>query len=215
MTHAILCENLTFSYTPTTPLFQFSVAVKKHAFALLVGKNGAGKSTFLSLVAGLLQPRSGQLFLNEVPIRHQPLPQRDLAILFHSYNLFPHLTVFENMGLALSPRLKLSTDEKKEIEGLVDELEMAPWLYEKAQTLSAGQQQRIGLGRCLLQKKSIMLLDEPFSAIDLPFQAKLLAWLREKTKQNPKTVLMVTHAPVGTDAGVDQRITLQEGQMAS
>lgn len=212
MSQAILCENIEFSYTPTSSRFHFSMGIKKNDFALLTGKSGCGKSTLLSLIAGLLKPEKGRLFLNDALIQDQPFHLRDLAVLFHSYNVFPHFTVFQNIALGLSPHLKLSSAEKKYIFEILEELEIALWIHEKAERLSAGQLQRVGLARCLLQKKSILMLDEPFSSVDSPLRTKLLKWLWEKSKKQQKTVLIVTHSPLEAEPFADQEIIIGEGK---
>lgn len=190
-TWMIEAQNITFHHADLS--FNFSCQIQKGEAIALVGANGAGKSTFLKLLAGFLKIESGTLFLNGKECTHLPVHQRPIAFLFQENNLFEHLTVEQNLSLALSPSLKLKAEQRQTLVKLSTEMQLLTLLPQKAETLSGGQKQKVALARALLQDRPILLLDEPFSALDETTKRELFELLLHYQHKKQLTLMMITH----------------------
>ncbi|MFV0322318.1 MAG: ATP-binding cassette domain-containing protein [Alphaproteobacteria bacterium] len=173
--------------------YRYDFQVNQGDFIAIVGPSGGGKSTLLSLIAGLLPIYSGQIEFAGQNITQLPAYKRPVSLLFQNHNLFEHLTIAQNIALGIRADLKLSTTEKQQIASLAQELEIADLLGRKPFELSGGQQQRAAIGRILLRKQPILLLDEPFSALDEKLRAELLRLVYKIHQKNGLTTLMVSH----------------------
>lgn len=173
----------------------FDLDVETGEIVALIGPSGAGKSTLLAMVAGFLAPDSGELTIAGQPIDRQLPSERPLSLLFQDHNLFPHLTVFENIGLGLHPGLKLSREDKENIVVAASRVGIQKYLDRLPEQLSGGQKQRVALARCLIRKRPLLLLDEPFSALDPALRKEMLELVKSLAKEHQTTVLMVTHSP--------------------
>ncbi|PSW15133.1 thiamine ABC transporter ATP-binding protein [Photobacterium sanctipauli] len=173
----------------------FDLEVNKGDIVALIGPSGAGKSTLLAMVAGFLLPDSGRLLIEGSNVEHLHPAKRPLSILFQEHNLFPHLSVFENIGLGLHPGLKLDASQKEEIVVAAAKVGLQNYLERLPEQLSGGQRQRVALARCLLRKRPLLLLDEPFSALDPALHQEMLELVRKLANEQGTTVLMVTHSP--------------------
>lgn len=173
----------------------FDLTVNKGDIVALIGPSGAGKSTLLAMVAGFLSPQSGTLIIQGKTITHQHPSLRPLSILFQEHNLFPHLSVFENIGLGLHPGLKLSHDDKTHITATAARVGLQDYLDRLPEQLSGGQRQRVALARCLIRQRPLLLLDEPFSALDPALRKEMLTLVHQLAKEQAITVLMITHSP--------------------
>lgn len=195
-------NQLTHSYTQPNNARQaeqtrltFDLEVETGDIVALIGPSGAGKSTLLAMVAGFLSPDSGTLTIAGQHIDRQLPSERPLSLLFQDHNLFPHLTVFENIGLGLHPGLKLSQEDKESIVVAASRVGIQKYLDRLPEQLSGGQKQRVALARCLIRKRPLLLLDEPFSALDPALRKEMLELVRSLAKEQQTTVLMVTHSP--------------------
>lgn len=173
--------------------FDFSCQIQTGAARAIIGKNGAGKSTFLKLLAGFIKPSSGKLCLNGVNATFLPVEKRPISFLFQEHNLFPHLTVQQNLSLALARTLRLNHFQKETLKTLAQQMNFSALLTQKAGTLSGGEQQRVALARVFLQNRPILLLDEPFSALDEAAQEELSQQLFAHQRAKQITLLMITH----------------------
>lgn len=173
--------------------FEFACQIKKGDALAILGSNGAGKSTFLKLVAGFLNIESGTLLINGVNCTHLPANRRSIGFLFQDINLFDHLTVEQNLSLALSRSLNVKSKEQEILMQLVQEMKLQNLMPQKVESLSDGQKQKIALARVLLQNHPILLLDEPFSALDKNTKKELLDLLFRYQNQKNLTIMMITH----------------------
>lgn len=187
-------------------------AVEAGARVALLGGSGTGKSTLLMGLAGFLSPQTGQILWQGRDITPLAPSERPVAILFQDQNLFPHLTVAQNLGLAINPRLRLSAADRARIEGVLDRLGLAGLGARRPADLSGGQQGRAALGRVLLQARPILLLDEPFAALGPALKADLLALVAELADEAGTTVLMVTHDPEDARRFAGQVVLVHDGQ---
>ena len=172
---------------------RFDLQIDAGERVAILGPSGAGKSTLLSLTAGFLSPVSGQILLNGVDHSATPPAKRPVSMLFQENNLFSHLTVRQNMGLGLHPGLKLTAQQKQELEEIARQVGLSDCLARLPSQLSGGQRQRVALARCLLRSQPILLLDEPFSALDPALRSEMLSLLDKVCGQRQLTLLMVSH----------------------
>ncbi|SOC05341.1 thiamine ABC transporter ATP-binding protein [Rhodobacter maris] len=187
----------------------FSIA--PGARVAVLGPSGAGKSTLLTTIAGFLAPSAGRVLWAGTDITGTAPGMRPLSILFQDQNLFPHLTVSQNIGLGISPRPRLSTGDSRRIEAALERVGLAGLGARKPVALSGGEQGRVALARCLLRAKPLLLLDEPFAALGPALKAEMLALVAEIAREQGTTVLMVSHDPTDATALCPETVLVAEG----
>lgn len=161
----------------------------------IIGPSGAGKSTLLSVIAGFLSPQSGRVICNHLDITDDDPGKRPLSIVFQDNNLFPHLSVAQNVGFGLRPSLRLTQQETDKVDESLDRVGLTRLGDRKPAALSGGQQSRVALARVLLRNRPLLLLDEPFSALGPALKAEMLELVKKLAGGAGTTVLMVTHDP--------------------
>ena len=180
----------------------------------IIGPSGAGKSTLLNLIAGFVLPTQGNIWLNgENHTRSAPY-ERPVSMLFQENNLFPHLTVQQNLALGLKTSLKLTALEQDQIERVADAVGLTSFLSRLPNSLSGGQKQRVALARCLLRDKPILLLDEPFSALDPELRMGMLNLIDELCHSKNLTLLLVTHQPSELMGKVNRMLRIENGRIS-
>ncbi|AXF77271.1 thiamine ABC transporter ATP-binding protein ThiQ [Erwinia tracheiphila] len=173
---------------------RFSLNIQAGEKVAILGPSGAGKSTLLSLIAGFLTADSGSLRLNGEEHAATPPARRPVSMLFQENNLFPHLTVEQNIGLGLHPGLRLNNQQKAALQAIVRRVGLQDHLMRFPDQLSGGQRQRAALARCLVRQQPILLLDEPFSALDPALRQEMLLLVNEVCEERNITLLMVSHS---------------------
>ncbi|OCG69732.1 thiamine ABC transporter, ATP-binding protein [Gilliamella sp. Nev5-1] len=171
--------------------FNLKIAAKEKV--VIIGRSGAGKSTLLNLIAGFVLPNSGQILLNHQNMTRTLPGKRPVSILFQRNNLFNHLTVEQNIGLGIKPCLKLNASERQTIEDILVKVSLAGFNNRYPNQLSGGQRQRVALARCLIQHRPVLLLDEPFSALDQALRFEMLALVDQICDDFNLTLMMVSH----------------------
>jgi thiamine transport system ATP-binding protein len=161
----------------------------------LIGPSGAGKSTLLAAIAGFLTPTAGRILWQGADLRPLPPGERPVTILFQDQNLFPHLTIAQNLGLGLRPDLRLSAGDWQRVETALARVGLGGFGPRRPAQLSGGQSSRAALARALLRARPILLLDEPFAALGPALRAEMLALVTEVSAATGALVLMVTHDP--------------------
>lgn len=187
------------------------LTVATGARVAVIGPSGAGKSTLLAAIAGFLAPASGRILWNGQDITATPPGTRPLSILFQDQNLFPHLSVAQNIGLGLDPRLRLTPADQARIDAALDRTGLSGLGPRKPAELSGGQQSRVALARTLLRARPLLLLDEPFSALGPALKAEMLALTAELAAEQDTTLLMITHDPQDATALCPQTLLVVEG----
>ncbi len=171
----------------------FNLEVEDKEFIVLVGASGCGKSTTLRMIAGLEDITEGELWIGDTLVNNIPPKERDIAMVFQSYALYPHMTVYKNMAFAL----ELSKVPKEEIDKKVKEaaaiLGLTDYLERKPKQLSGGQRQRVALGRAMVRNPKVFLLDEPLSNLDAKLRTEMRSQLAHLHKQLGTTFVYVTH----------------------
>lgn len=181
----------------------------------IVGPSGAGKSTLLNLIAGFVLPTRGEVWLNGENHTQSAPYERPVSMLFQENNLFPHLTVQQNLALGLKTSLKLTALEQDQIEQVADAVGLTSFLSRLPNSLSGGQKQRVALARCLLRDKPILLLDEPFSALDPELRMEMLNLIDELCHSKNLTLLLVTHQPSELTGKVERMLRIENGRISA
>lgn len=184
--------NLTYLYHHLP--MRFSLTMTAGERVAVLGPSGAGKSTLLSLISGFLEVNSGELLINGENHRDSVPAKRPVSMLFQENNLFPHLTVAENIGLGLHPGLKLNHSQKQSLQHIARRVGLEAHLTRLPSALSGGQRQRAALARCLVRQQPLLLLDEPFSALDPALRKEMLTLVDEVCLERNITLLMVSHS---------------------
>lgn len=161
----------------------------------VIGPSGAGKSTLLSVIAGFVAPTAGRILWAGSDLTDMAPGKRPLSILFQDQNLFPHLTIGQNLGLGIRPDLRLSKAEVERVRESLARVGLEGMESRKPGQLSGGQMGRAALARALLRSRPLLLLDEPFAALGPALKAEMLALVQEVAEETGATVLMVTHDP--------------------
>ncbi|TCV99131.1 thiamine ABC transporter ATP-binding protein ThiQ [Biostraticola tofi] len=172
---------------------RFDLQINAGEKVAVLGPSGAGKSTLLNLIAGFLPASSGTITLDGRDHRHTAPAARPVSMLFQENNLFSHLTVSENIGLGLDPGLKLTPSQQELRRQVAQRVGLGELLDRLPGQLSGGQRQRAALARCLVRRQPILLLDEPFSALDPALRSEMLKHLSEVCDEHGLTLLMVSH----------------------
>lgn len=192
----------------------FNLSVNAGERVSIIGESGAGKSTLLNLIAGFEFPHQGEIWLNDKNHTRSAPYERPVSMLFQENNLFPHLTVQQNLALGLKPSLKLTALEREKIEQVACSVGLGDYLQRLPNSLSGGQKQRVALARCLLRDKPILLLDEPFSALDQKLRVEMLALIDKLCDEKHLTLLLVTHQPSELVGTIDRVLLVENGQIS-
>ncbi|WP_194439763.1 thiamine ABC transporter ATP-binding protein [Vibrio fluminensis] len=180
-------------YTYHNQPFDFDLQIASGSICALMGPSGAGKSTLLALMAGFIEPLRGDIEAAGDSLIGKAPHQRPVAMLFQEHNLFAHLSVRENIGLGLHPGLKLTLEQRQQVEQAAKQVGVGEFLDRLPEQLSGGQRQRVALARCFVQPHPIWLLDEPFSALDPLLREEMLSLVQRLASERNLTVVMVTH----------------------
>jgi len=187
------------------------LAVEEKELLVLVGPSGCGKTTLLRLIAGLEEPDSGTISIGGRIVNDVSPKDRDVAMVFQSPALYPHLTVYENIAFGLRIR-KLPRDEvERRVRGAVEMLKVGDFLDRRPHELSGGQRQRVALGRALVRKPRVFLLDEPLSNLDAPLRAEMRVELRALQRSLGVTMIYVTHDPAEAKELGDRIAAMKDG----
>ena len=203
--------DLIFNYE-NSPM-HFVLQVEQGERLAIIGESGAGKSTLLNLIAGFETPASGQILLNDCDHTQTQPAERPVSMLFQDNNLFPHLTVAQNIGLALAPSLSLNATQQQQVREIAEKMGIELLLSRRADQLSGGQKQRVALARTLLRDKPILILDEPFSALDPISRHELQQFILDICIERNLTLLMVTHQLEETKNLFTRVVEIREGQV--
>ncbi|MEW6732176.1 MAG: ABC transporter ATP-binding protein [Acidobacteriota bacterium] len=189
----VTVERLSKSFTHTDIVRDVSFTVNDGCFLTLLGPSGCGKSTILRLIAGLEEISSGEIRIDGQRVNDRPPAERDIAMVFQSYALYPHMTCYENIAVSLRLRRLPASEIKRRVETTAELLGIAELLARKPKQLSGGQRQRIALGRAIVRQPKVMLLDEPLSNLDAQLRERMRTELKRLFIEMGATVIYVTH----------------------
>ncbi len=212
---SIVVEKLNKRYAEgdVPAVFDADLVATRGGITTLLGPSGSGKTTLLRIIAGLEQADRGRILIHDVDVTRQPARARGLGFVFQGYALFSHLTVRDNIAFGL----KLKRHTRKEVSTRVDELlelvQLSHLAARRPAELSGGQQQRVALARALAPRPKVLLLDEPFGALDAKVRVELRRWLRTLHAQTHVTTLLVTHDQEEALDLSDQVVLMNEGRI--
>ncbi len=193
---------------------RFTLSIKQGEQVAVLGPSGAGKSTLLNLIAGFLSPASGVIMIEDSDHTGTPPSRRPVSMLFQENNLFTHLTVRQNIGLGLNPSLKLSRAQNTKLVTIACTMGLDALLDRMPDQLSGGQRQRVALARCLVREQPVLLLDEPFSALDPALRLEMLALVKEVCHRQQLTLLMVSHNVEDAARIASRALVIADGRIA-
>ncbi len=191
-------------------LLRADFEIKAGSSVAIIGPSGAGKSTLLETIAGFRDVRSGRIFWQEDNLTDLPPGKRPLAMLFQDGNLFPHLTTEQNVALGLSPNGRMSGDDQQRVQSALERVGLPDMGGRKPAELSGGQQSRVALARKLVQRRQVLLLDEPFAALGPALKAEMLDLVAELVAETKTTLLMVSHDPQDALRITDQTVLVAD-----
>ena len=201
---------LNFSLKESYLTISTNISLEPDKIYAVVGPSGAGKSTFLNLISGFASISSGSIIWNGQEISNLPPAKRSVSILFQDNNLFPHLSVWRNLALAVTHWPKISRNNEEKLKAVMSEVGILGLENRKPSQLSGGQQSRVALARVLLQKNKILLLDEPFSALGPSLKDQMLELIKKIAKNKKLLVLMVPHEPADAKKVASQTLVIKD-----
>ena len=172
---------------------EFSLDIKDKEFIVLVGPSGCGKSTTLRMIAGLEEISGGELYIGDKLVNDVAPKDRDIAMVFQNYALYPHMTVYENLGFALRLRHVPKDEIDRKVREAAEILDIVQYLDRKPKALSGGQRQRVAIGRAIVRSPQVMLMDEPLSNLDAKLRNQMRAEIIKLRKNIDTTFIYVTH----------------------
>ena len=206
-------ENITKRFGDLTALDGITLDIRDEEFFVLLGQTGAGKTTTLRCIAGLDKPEEGTIYLDDVSVNDKTPAERDVAFVFQSHILYPHLSVYENMAFPLHPR-KLSSEEiDRRVRDIAQMLHIEHLLMRTPNQLSGGETQRVGLGRAMVRRPQVFLMDEPISNLDAKLRTEMRAEIRWRQRDLGTTTFYVTHDQVEAMSMADRIAILEAGKI--
>jgi multiple sugar transport system ATP-binding protein len=198
-------------YGPVEVVKRLSLQIHDHEFLVLVGSSGCGKSTTLRMVAGLETPDSGDVLIGGRRVNDVPPKDRDIAMVFQNYALYPHLSVFENVAFSLELRRTPKAEIQTKVQRAAEMLGIAHLLTRKPKELSGGQRQRVALARALVRQPQVFLMDEPLSNLDAQLRAQTRVEIKRLHQQIQSTIIYVTHDQVEAMTMGDRIAVMKDG----
>ncbi len=191
----------------------FDLSIDQGEFMVLVGPSGCGKTTALRMTAGLEAITDGTISIDGRVVNGIPSAKRDIAMVFQNYALYPHMTVFENMAFGLQQRRMPKRDLELRVREIARLLELEPFLSRKPKALSGGQRQRVAMGRAIVRRPSVFLMDEPLSNLDAKLRVQMRAEIRALQRTLSVTTIYVTHDQVEAMTMGDRVAVLRAGKL--
>jgi multiple sugar transport system ATP-binding protein len=199
------------SYGALEVLHGVSVNIADGEFVILVGPSGCGKSTLLRMIAGLESVSSGEIRIGERIVNNLPPKERDIAMVFQNYALYPHKTVAENMSFSLRLRHTPKAEIDARVRRAAEILDVTPYLERFPRQLSGGQRQRVAMGRAIVRDPKVFLFDEPLSNLDAKLRVQMRAEIKELHQRLKTTTIYVTHDQVEAMTMADRIVVMRDG----
>ena len=209
----LIADRLTFAYRRATRPYEFSFEARPGEVTAISGASGSGKSTLLDLIAGFQSPSGGTLELDGRDLLHLPPERRPVSILFQSESLFEHLTAGRNVELGLPSSLPAAA-RRATVRDALEQVGLAAVGLQRAETLSGGEKQRVALARTLVRDRPVLLLDEPFSALDDSSRGAIRSLVSKLTQERKWVTLLVTHHHDDIDAVANRHYRLDGGRLS-
>ncbi len=204
-------RNVKKSYGSHPVIHGVSVSIHDGEFVILVGPSGCGKSTLLRMIAGLEPVTAGDIAIGGNVVNDLPPKDRDIAMVFQTYALYPHKTVAQNMGFALQMRKTARTEIDARVKRAAEILDLVPLLDRFPKQLSGGQRQRVAMGRAIVRDPAVFLFDEPLSNLDAKLRVQMRAEIKELHQRLKTTIVYVTHDQVEAMTMADRIVVMNNG----
>ena len=206
-------SNLHKSFGSFTALESLNLRIEDGEFLVLLGPSGCGKSTTMRLIAGLEDPTSGDILIGEKRVNDMPARDRDLAMVFQNYALYPHMTAGENIGYPLKIAKVSHIEREKQVRAAAAKVEMEHLLTRRPGELSGGQRQRVALARAIVRTPQLFLMDEPLSNLDAKLRTVMRAELKHLQKELATTTIYVTHDQIEAMTLADRIVILNDARI--
>lgn len=188
-----------------------SLTINDGEFMVFLGPSGCGKTTTMRMIAGLLEPSEGRVLIDGQDVTFDPPKDRDIAMVFQNYGLYPHMTVGDNIGYPLKVRGLSKADRKAKVRDVADRVELTPLLDRRPSALSGGQRQRVALARAIVRRPKVFLMDEPLSNLDAQLRVSMRAEIKHLQKEMGITTVYVTHDQIEALTLADRIVIMQKG----
>ncbi len=207
----VLIKNLTKQYGAVTAVRDVNLEIKDKEFVVLVGPSGCGKSTTLRMIAGLEDITSGELYIGDRQVNTIPSKDRDIAMVFQNYALYPHMTVFQNMAFGLKIKKVPKAEIEQRVSVAANIVGLTSFLKRKPGTLSGGQRQRVALGRAIVRNPKVFLFDEPLSNLDAKLRVQMRIEITRLQRTLGVTTIYVTHDQTEAMTMADRIAVMKDG----
>jgi multiple sugar transport system ATP-binding protein len=214
----VILKNVYKKYEPNrggiTAVSDFNLVIEDREFLVLLGPSGCGKTTTLRMIAGLEDITAGEIYIGDRIINEVHPKDRDIAMVFQNYALYPHMTIFDNMAFGLKLRKMPKNEIRHRVHAAAKILEIQHLLDRKPKALSGGQRQRVALGRAIVREPKVFLMDEPLSNLDAKLRAQMRVELTKLHQRLKTTFIYVTHDRA-ISKNVDRVVTIEDGRTGS
>ena len=204
-------ENVCKHFDEVVAVDNFNMSIQDKEFVVLVGPSGCGKTTTLRMIAGLESITSGDVYIGDNLINKLPAKDRNIAMVFQNYALYPHMTVFDNMAFSLEMRKRPKEEIKQRVQEAAEILGIEPLLSRKPKQLSGGQRQRVAVGRAIVRKPGVFLFDEPLSNLDAKLRVQTRIELKKLHERLATTAVYVTHDQIEAMTMGDRIVVMCDG----
>lgn len=209
----VVLKNIKKAYDKNVIINGVDLEIKDKEFLVLVGASGCGKSTILRMIAGLEEITSGDIFIGDKKVNKIPPKDRDIAFVFQSYALYPHMTVYENIAFGLKMRKFSPEIIEEKVQEAAEILNLTALLQRKPKQLSGGQRQRVALGRAIVREPKVFLMDEPLSNLDAKLRVQMRSEIKKLHQKLQTTFIYVTHDQTEALTMGDRIVVLDKGVM--
>ena len=208
---AIHLKALRKNYGAVTVIPGIDLEIRDREFVVFVGPSGCGKSTVLRVIAGLEPIDGGDLYIGDKRVNDVPPAQRDIAMVFQDYALYPHMSVYDNMAFGLETRNTPKDEIARRVQRAAEQLHITEYLQRKPKALSGGQRQRVAMGRAMVRNPQVFLFDEPLSNLDAKLRAEVRTEIKALAQTLQTTMIFVTHDQVEAMTMADRIVILKSG----
>jgi multiple sugar transport system ATP-binding protein len=207
----VVIENLSKHFNEVVAVKNLDLEISDKEFVVLVGPSGCGKTTTLRMVAGLEEITGGKIYIEDKMVNDLPPKDRDIAMVFQNYALYPHMTVYQNMAFGLTLRNFPKEEIDRRVKEAAEILNIAELLQRKPKALSGGQRQRVAVGRAIVRKPKVFLFDEPLSNLDAKLRVQMRVELKKLHDRLQTTIIYVTHDQVEAMTMGDRIVVMKDG----
>lgn len=210
---SVKIQNVEKTFGTMKVIHGVDIEVKEHEFVVLVGPSGCGKSTLLRMIAGLETISGGEILIGDKVVNDMAPRDRDIAMVFQNYALYPHMSIFDNMGFSLKLRKRSKTEIEEKVNAAAEILNLGPFLKREPRQLSGGQRQRVAMGRALVRDAQVFLFDEPLSNLDAKLRVTMRTEIKALHQRLKTTSVYVTHDQIEAMTMADRIVVMNDGRV--